>query len=206
MSHLEHSPYPLEWPIGRPRTPAHHRRNSLFKELRLGRARKMLLEELRKLEAEHVVVSTDLPVRLDGLFYANSPPPPDPGVAVYFHRKGRAYCIACDMYPRLVENVRALESTLYCLRKMERHGASGLMEQALSGFKQLTGAIAIRPKWWEVFDLPIEPSSPNPGVLATLEQKYKQLIREHHPDRGGEPGRMALINDAMAEARRVLSP
>lgn len=197
---MKHEPYPLEWPIGQARTPASRRRRSQFKHLQWGRARDLLLDELGRMGAERVTISTDVRTRGDGVFYASAREPDDPGVAVYFRRRGRWYSLACDSYLKLAENVRALGATVEALRRIERHGASDLLEQALSGFAALPAAIAVRPKWWESLGFDAPPTS-----LKVARLRYRSLVAEHHPDKGGDPGQMAILNDAIREAREELT-
>lgn len=199
----EHQGYPLEWPVGQPRTPRLRRRASLFKRLHLGDARDQLKAELGRLGARHVVISTDIPLRLDGEFYASHRQPDDPGVAVYFLRRGKPYSIACDTYRKLSENVRAIHATIEALRKIERHGASDLLEQALSGFKALPAAIVVRPKWWQTLGFEHEPIE-DEQTLRVAETRWRTLLRKEHPDRGGDSGRAALLNDAISEARQIM--
>lgn len=43
-----------------------------------------LKNEMRKLHADNLLISTDVPTRLDGLPFARARLPDDPGCAVYF--------------------------------------------------------------------------------------------------------------------------
>src|SRR5438045_3368924 len=85
--------FPLFWPDGRPR--AARRERSAFKVAGFGRVRDELLNELKLLRASRVIISTNVPLRRDGLPLAGQPQPKDPGVAVYFTRGGRKLCFAC---------------------------------------------------------------------------------------------------------------
>src|SRR5689334_9122873 len=46
----------------------------------------------------------------------------DPGVAVYFKRKGQELCIACDKYLRVSDNLHAVGIAIEAFRTIERHG------------------------------------------------------------------------------------
>jgi hypothetical protein len=72
-----------------------------------------------------VILSTNIPLRNDGLPYANSREPNDPGVAVYFRYQKRDLCFACDAYTSVRENAYAIAKTVEALRGIERWGASG---------------------------------------------------------------------------------
>lgn len=50
----------------------------------------------------------------------------DPGVAVYFYRKDKPTCIACDRYDRIWKNLRAVQRTIEAMRAIERYGGTGL--------------------------------------------------------------------------------
>ncbi len=87
------SAYPLQWPQGRQRTPAGKREWGRFKghpsDIAVG-----LREEIERMGGRMAVISTNKRVRRDGLPYASDREPEDPGVAVYFERKGDRVCFA----------------------------------------------------------------------------------------------------------------
>lgn len=185
--------YPLRWPFGRPRQAPDARRSGQFK-VTLARARDALLSELRKLGAKDVVITSDLPVRRDGLFHAGSAPPRDPGVAVYFEWKGRQYVFACDTFTSFLQNLRAVGKTVESIRAIERYGATEMMEQAFTGFAALPEAGRSKP-WWEVLGL--TPAASRDQIAAA----HRELALIHHPDKaGGSFDRMAEINVARDEA------
>jgi hypothetical protein len=184
--------FPLTWPTGQPRTPPNHRSASRFKA-QFGQARDELLAELQRLGARKVIISTDVPLRRDGLPYADGDPR-DPGVAVYFERKGRPYVIACDTYDRLRFNTRAIGATVEALRTIERHGSSTMLEQAFTGFAALPPAREAEATWWETLGLRPE------ATAAAIEEAHQRLALKHHPDRGGDHETMARINRARDRA------
>jgi hypothetical protein len=199
---MDVKPYPLCWPLAQPRTRVRMRSRFGGKQGRwtFGRARDDLLDEIERLHASHTVLSTNVRLRLDGIPYANEREPDDPGVAVYFRRKGKPFVIACDTYDRIADNCRAIMLTIAALRSIERHGSSSLLEQAFSGFSALPPArTGIRP-WREVLGV-------GEGLLSLVfaEARFRELASRHHPDRGGSHERMAEINDAIRRAREELS-
>lgn len=119
--------YPLSWPDNKPRTG--FRMRSKF-EQSLGRARDALLEELKLLHATHVIVSSNIPVCRDGLPYADAREPADPGVAVYFHYKGRQLCFACDKWMVVRDNLYAVAMTIGAIRGIARWGTGDMIAQA----------------------------------------------------------------------------
>jgi hypothetical protein len=195
MATMGHQPYPLEWPLGKPRAAA--RKASHFKALGFGRARDDLFAELKRFGAQRVVLSTNVPLRLDGIPYANMAQPHDPGAAVYFElgsgTRVRYYAIACDAYRKVEENLRALVHTLDAMRTIERHGSSQMLEQAMSGFAALPPANAMGT-WWRILGFDDRPT------LDEAKIRYRELVTKHHPDRGGSEAMMVALNEAIRAA------
>jgi hypothetical protein len=93
--------YPLAWPEGRKRTLAGYRETANF-TVSLGKARDNVVHEVTLLVGgrygpdPHIVISSNLQLRRDGLPLASQRQPDDPGVAVYFVYKKRQMSFACD--------------------------------------------------------------------------------------------------------------
>lgn len=184
--------YPLTWPDGWPRRNPHQRGRSKY-EVTFMRARDELSRELKAGRARHVVISTNIPIRRDGLPLANMREPEDPGVAVYWDDKnGKGRVIACDVWRTVRENLRAVGLAYASLRQIERTGASELLERAFAGFARLPAAADC----WGVLGIPRGSSKDR------VTERYRELAREHHPDRGGNTETMARINVAYEEALR----
>lgn len=129
--------FPLDWPAGWPRTPTYKRQGGNFKMTR-GRAITELADEIRQLGGKWMIISTNLPVRLDGLPYADARlVHNDPGVAVYFTLKERNVVFACDRYSHVDANIRAIGLTVAAIRGVERWGTTGMLERAFTGFAAL---------------------------------------------------------------------
>src|SRR5688572_13444432 len=79
--------YPLHWPAGWPRTPGHLRAHSPFKGQTTDRAFRDLVDELGRLGARRIIISSNLKLRQDGMPYSQQPRNDDEGIAVYFVRK-----------------------------------------------------------------------------------------------------------------------
>ena len=215
-------PFPLDWPSSWPRTPRYKRKESRFRANGFGQVRDELFDELRRLGAKRVTLSTGIPLRLDGLPYAGRSEGDDPGAAVYFTWRGKPFVIACDTYPRTWQNVRAMSKTIEAMRAIERHGATQLLERAVSGFSALPpgdGAAADEPPprpWWEVLGIPkmdgvefgaLADDERHPmrtPMLKMAEAMFKVKVQEHHPDRGGSVEAMQELNIAIRQARTVL--
>jgi len=191
--------YPLYWPEGWPRHTG-QREHGSFKgtqgkvqeELKAEIDRMILGNDARRYTATAVIISTNIPLRADGLPYANQKPPADPGVAVYFRRKGQHQCFACDKYDTVWKNMRAIQKTIEALRGIERWGSSEMLDRAFTGFAALP-APGKRP-WWEVLGLT------GTENLAAIKARFRELAKIHHPDAGGTADRFAEINNAYQQA------
>jgi hypothetical protein len=188
--------YPLAWPVGWPRTP--RARRASFGAWSLYKARSALQHELRLLGATSVVLSSNLPLRQDGLPYSSAREPSDHGAAVYFRIKGEPRVLACDRWDLVAHNFRALALHVGAIRGQLRWGV-GSLEQAFGGYKALTAVGARRP-WHDVLGVP---ATASPGEV---EQRIRDLQRLHHPDRGGSHDQMAEINAAADDWRRTRAP
>jgi hypothetical protein len=197
--------YPLQWPVGQPRTASFNRRDAQF-QVPFGRARTLMLRSLQLLGArpDEVVVSSNIELRRDGMPYADFKQPADPGVAVYFDRivggKRTPFVVACDTYSRVLWNLRAVGLTIDAMRSIQRYGASSLLEQAFQGFAALPPAGYEKP-WWEVLGVDVD----KPHTLDLVRAAYLELVKLHHSDVGGDHERMVEINLAFEQAKEALS-
>lgn len=183
--------YPLSWPAGRPRSG--RRLVPVFKPGSFAAMRDGLLAELVRFGAVNVVLSTNVSLRQDGLPLAGQRQPADPGVAVYFRRKDRDLCLACDRWATVEANMRAVADVVEAIRLIGRRGTGDMVDAAFTGFTALPAG----PRWWEV--LGVDPDAPTDAVR----DHYSRLVMQHHPDRGGDPDRMARINVAYGEFRKL---
>ena len=191
--------YPLQWPAGWTRTPAHLRERSRYRVTQ-ARSQDDLLHSLRLLGARYVTISTNVELRRDGLPYSNRRPPTDPGVAVYWERNGKPEVIACDSWATVGENIRAIGQAVDALRQLERCGASEILNRAFTGFSALPAASgATGPRTWrEVLGL----DGAGPRTVEQVEAAYRRLARERHPDAGGSHEAMLELNAAREDALR----
>src|SRR6516164_3632243 len=143
--------YPLNWPDGWPRTHPNARENdSRFRNTSVGRARDQLMDELRLLGAIEIVVSTNVPVKADGLLYADNRRLDDPGIAVYFKWKKKSLVMARDGFNSVAGNLRSLGLAIEGMRQMHRHGGDLMLEKAFDGFLALAPPDWKKP-WRQVF-------------------------------------------------------
>lgn len=189
--------FPLHWPEGRPRTPSYNRRNSPFRPGNRSVEAKNVIEELKRLGARDVIISTNVRLRQDGLPYSTDKAPTDQGVAVYFSYKGGQKCFACDRWATIPENLRAIWKSIEAMRGLERWGSKDFVDAAFTGFAALPapGAHAKRP-WRTVLGIA-------EGVTVSrqaVETFYKQAAKRAHPDLGGSMEAMAEVNAARDQA------
>lgn len=206
--------FPLQWPIGWKRTPANERTPAKFYstakrqygetpyrqkgDLSIAAARERVIGELRRMGmADHdVVISSNLPLRLDGLPRGDVANPADPSVAVYWRKGNATRCMAIDRYDRVADNLAAIAATLEAMRAIERHGGATILDRAFTGFT----ALPAPEQWFQVLGVSVA------ATRAQIELAFKQLAMRHHPDRpGGSAERMARISaardDGIAQAR-----
>ena len=192
MSKIGIEAFPLYWPEGWPRTK--FRTSSKF-ITGFGAARELLFAEIRRMGGQKPILSSNVPLRNDGMPRANMPNPSDPGVAVYFSYRQHDMVFACDKYHKVMDNVYAITKTIDALRGIKRWGASDMMERAFFGFKALPRK-ASQP-WRDVLGIPAD-SLVNRQVI---EDAFRTLARVHHPDAGGDPEKFHEITQAREAAR-----
>lgn len=195
-------PYPLRWPEGWPRTPAYQRQTSKFKVSGFAQARDRLINEVKLLGGRDVVITSNLPTRLDGLPYANASEPADPGIAAYWRQpKGGGWVersMACDRWRRARDNMHAVELSIAALRGLSRWGSSTIVDRAFAGFAALPPVPEI--DWRAELEM-----SPIAGGMEAVRATYRALAAKHHPDRGGDPEKMSRLNRAWEAAQRELA-
>jgi hypothetical protein len=171
--------FPLQWPIGRARTSPLARKAGP-NQMPGGRIRQLLLSELHKMGVTDVVISTDVAVRRDGMPYAGQKQPEDPGVVLYFTRKGVDIAISCDAWRTVDANLRAIGLTVEAIRGMERWGTEEMIDRAFTGFAALpetAGPTNRGPRaWHEVLQV-----SPDADA-SIIRAAYRNLAAKYHPD------------------------
>lgn len=189
--------YPLQWPAGWPRSRA--TKSASFgkkqwdssykwqshKELTVADARQRLADELDRLNARYVTLSTNMELRLDGQPRSDRRDPDDVGVAVYFQLNGKQTVLACDKWNRVADNIAAIAKHIEALRGMDRWGV-GTAAQAFAGYQ----ALPAPEQWWQVLGV---------SSGATKEQinaAYRALAMKAHSDTGGSDAEMARLNVA----------
>jgi hypothetical protein len=191
----ERTAFPLSWPDGWKRTEPVSRVHGQFgrtdsqfgkKRLSVADAVQRLLGELRRMSIPdwNVIVSTNVPLRLDGMPRSDAEPA-DPGAAVYWKKDDKQVmrCMAIDRYTRVADNLAAIAATLEAMRAIERHGGGAILERAFLGFAALPEK-ASQP-WRQVLGI----SATAPATWPLVEERFRALVKVHHPDQGGEKER-----------------
>lgn len=187
--------YPLCWPVDYKRTlyPA----SSKFKQYALGKCQQFLYDELNRLGARNIVISSNIPLRQDGLPYANFERRhiSDKGVAVYFTWNQEQMVLCCDQWNRFEDNFHAIAKTIEALRGIERWGVSEMLKRTFSGFKELPKPAPAKRDIWTVLGL-----VGRPGNRQVVVEAYRKLAHERHPDKGGTVQAFQELNEAYQKA------
>lgn len=190
--------YPLQWPIGRERTPEDNRKYGNLNKMPSGRIRSLLFDELRKMGVSDFVISSNVAVRRDGLPYSGQKAPDDTGVVLYFTRKDKDIAISCDAWHTVDANLRAIGLTVEAIRGMERWGTEEMVDRAFTGFAALPENSIVTPYtsrlWYEVLE--VSPTASTEIIRAA----YRQKLLKTHPDHGGDPQQFAEVQKAYKES------
>lgn len=208
--------YPLEWPSGWKRTAPHARKNGQFNKkttqysgsssyqrkqwLTVADGVSRIIGALGTMGATSLVISTNVPLKLNGQPRSGEREPDDPGAAIYWSKgKQPQRCMAIDRYTTVADNLAAIAATLDAMRAIERHGGAEILERSFSGFNALP-AKASQP-WREVLGF-------GPGMSVSreyIESQFRSLARRHHPDQGGDREQFELIVKARTDALNEIS-
>ena len=185
--------FPLAWPQGYQKTS--RRIGSRFGSQTLYKVWPILRDEVRRLGGKDLIVSSNMPLRNDGIPYASKKEPDDPGVAVYFDRKGKPICLACDQYSRVWENAYAIAKTIEAMRAIDRWGVSDMLDRMFTGFMAITDDAGK-----SLFSiLGISPDASKEEITAA----YRRKMKEVHPDLGGDPeaaGALTIVYRELMDA------
>jgi hypothetical protein len=193
--------YPVNWPVGRPRTQA--RKPALFRHegrtLLFDQAVRRLQEQCdlatRSGQSHRVIsrtLSTNYELRVDGRPRRDRGVPSDPSVTFFFELDGRPHLLACDRWDTIADNIAAIAAHIEALRGQERWGVATL-EQAFAGHV----ALPAPEQWWQVLGLTAA------APVDLIQRRYRELARKAHPDTGGSEAAMARLNAARDEGLRA---
>ncbi len=216
--------YPLSWPTGWKRTPPTERQRADFGKtiektytehhydgrpsetkrrktkapLTASDAAVRLEVELERLGAEDATLSTSQKLRLDGTPRSDLAEQADVGAAVYFTLHGKPRCLACDKWTRVADNIAAIAQHIDALRRIERYGI-GTLDQAFTGYTALPPIGGTQGGDWRA-EMGFQPGD-RPITLDVVEARYRALLRERHPDKGGSHDAVVRLNLARDAAR-----
>ncbi len=181
--------YPLTWPDGYVRT-ARPQQSRFRDSSSFGYVRDGLIDELRKLGAQKVIISTNLEINRSGLPYSGRKEPTDSGVAVWFFMQKETRVIACDAWRSVRENLAALKNTVAALRGIDRWGASQILDRIFRGFAALPAPMVSQRPWRDVLEFVAGMN------LAHVATKYRELLKRRHPDHGGTQEQFLELQEA----------
>lgn len=178
--------YPLQWPAGQPRTKSRDKGKFVRS---LTDARVHLIKQVQMAGGSNILISSNY----GGLSGKN---PADPGIAIYFNRRGKRLAMACDRWSLIAHNLNALGNTVENLRGIDRWGCGHLMEQAFASY----AALPPPAEGWRVV-LGLVGIVPRPD---DVERRYRELAKLCHPDTagGGDIGRFQMITAARDAAHK----
>lgn len=181
--------YPLQWPAGYPRTknPARSKFDTTFAV-----ARNSIMREVKLLGGKAPIISTNIPLRNDGLPYASFKTVSDKGVAVYFTYNNNSVVLACDKWDKIEDNMQAIRKAIDALRSLDRWGVSDILNRAFTGFVALPDST--KKHWSEVLCLPRNANE------SQIKEAYRRLAIETYPDRGGSALRFIEVKEAYEDA------
>lgn len=209
--------WPLQWPLGYARTQQPKR--APFKANQMGRNMKEIATEIRRLGGKDPIISTNIPLRADGLPYSDweRRKITDWGVAVYFDYEGQQTVLACDKWDRIEDNMRAVSLAIEAMRGIDRWGVSDMLKRAFMGFKALPagsyeGTLTINnepierllaPKgsinWALILGVKVD------CTFDQLKAMYREKCRHCHPDTAedgiGDKQLLAIMQKAYEAAK-----
>jgi hypothetical protein len=188
----------LDWPEGRPRTPASARLPGLAANPSASSptyAIRRIQRALDRLGATAVVVSSDLALTRGAVSYLGGPEPDDPAACVRFQLGSGAFVVPCDRFVTVIANLMAIARHIEATIALVDHGVVSAHE-ALAGL-----SLRRRPQgesgWRAVFG-----NVQTPDELAAA---FRRLAQDRHPDRpSGSHDAMAELCRARDEALRDL--
>lgn len=185
--------FPLCWPVGYPRSshPARARFKNSF-----ARARDLIVSEVKRLGGRDLIISTNVPLKRDGLPYATFARIADIGAAAYFTYEGTQAVMCCDKWDTLEDNVVAIAKSIEAIRSLDRWGVSEILKRTFTGFKTLEEKVS-GSSWWQI--LGVEQRAD----ISQIKESYRKLVVIYHPDKPtGNAEKFIQVQNAYREAIR----
>ncbi|WP_395739317.1 J domain-containing protein [Prosthecobacter sp.] len=196
--------YPLVWPREYKRCASPqdskfgkgvHRRPSVADGIARVREQLEAFNSRWTTRVKDLVISTNMPLRLDGWPRSDRNEPLDSGVAVYFTLDKKKTVLCCDKWLRVGENLAAIAATLEAMRGLERWGVSE-SERAFTGFAALPAPGQVMARTcWEVLGISAVKSK------GAVDNAWRARAKVCHPDvPGGSHDAMTELNTARDQA------
>lgn len=189
---------PLQWPVGQART--ERRRKAPFNA-----GDSTILKELErsilKLGLDDVEITTDRRVRLDGgISQSSAEAQQDPGIAIYFKRKGEDVIMAFDKFNDFWGNLRAIGLYLEYMARLESYEMTEIADKAFTGFKALPATIQTplpHRDWWVVLGIKQDANA------HEVKAAYREMVAATHPDAGGSQAELDEVRRAYQEWKQL---
>lgn len=166
------SEFPLRWPSNIPRAKKPESSwfsTTLFQALNnVGKSLRMLAKDSGK-SVTDVNLSSNVTIDQS---------PEDGGVAVYFRWNDADFCIPVDRYKKPAENLQAIHHIIEADRTKIRHGGVAFVMAEKRG-QTLMLEDGSNKHWTQILSLPMNPDK------NQIKQRWKELAKIHHPDKGG---------------------
>jgi hypothetical protein len=147
------------------------------------------------IDRQDIIISTDVPTRLDGMPRSGAREPDDSGAAVYWKLPNQPMrCMAIDRYTTVADNLAAIAATLDAMRAIERHGGAEILNRTFRGFETLPESTS---NWRTVLGF-------RPGEHPSIDQiesAFRAEAQVRHPDKGGNPEQFHALIAAREAAR-----
>lgn len=189
---------PLRWPPGYQRTakrrtaPFHAGETTILKDLE---------RAVAKLDLKDVDISTNRRVRIDGgISQSSGDNVADPGIVLRCKRKGDEIVIAIDKFNDFWGNLRAIGLYLEYMARLESYEMTEMADRAFVGYKALPPSITTplpHRDWWIVLGVPQDANA------LEVKQAYRELLKLHHDDAGGNNAEFNEVRRAFEEWKQA---
>lgn len=190
--------YPLTWPQGYNRNA--RQISSRFKTHTLKRVWDSIRDEIKRLGATNLIISSNIQLKNNGTPYSTQrlKKEDDSGVAIYFQWKGKPRSLCCDQYQEVWENGYSIAQTISRMRDIARWGTSDFLEKAFDGF------IAIpEDAGKDAFSIL---GLPKDATVEDVKAAFRKKAKEFHPDTiQGDNSLMVELNEAYHRALSSIS-
>lgn len=189
-SKLDRTGGEIDWPAWAERTsPAERGRTSKYSVTKHQAISRLEDELMQRVGADDWRLSTAAPHRKsDGLPYADARPD-DPGAVARWTKDGDQYCVACDRYTGLRDNIRTIGLYIEEKRRMSnRPVETGQDEFATArlppGEDEASGEVVVAEPPQDPHEvLGVSPDAPEPVIRGA----FRELAKEAHADQGANP-------------------